>query len=39
MIAIEFWDGIVAYICGCVGLMANAEAGKLYSAATSSKAA
>lgn len=38
IIATEFWDGIVAYIIDCVGLMANAEAGKLYCATTSPKA-
>ena len=39
IIAIEFCDGIVAYIIGWVGLMANDDAGKLYSATTSPKAA
>ena len=39
MIAIESWEGIVAYIYGCVGLMANDDAGKLYSAATSPREA
>ena len=35
MMATEFWDGIVAYISGCVGLMTNDEAGKLYCSTTS----
>ena len=39
IIAIEFCDGIVAYKSGCVGCMTNAEAGKLYSAATSPRKA
>ena len=32
IMATAFCDGIVAYINGSVGLMANAEAGKAYSA-------
>ena len=39
MIATEFWDGIVAYISGCVGLITNDEAEKLYCATISPKAA
>jgi hypothetical protein len=39
MIAIEFWDGIVAYISGRVGCITSDEAGKLYSATVSPKAA
>jgi hypothetical protein len=39
MIAIEFWEGIVAYISGRVGCITNEDAGKLYSATTSPKAA
>jgi|SRR6267143_1979764 len=39
IIAIEFCDGIVAYIIGCVGCITNAEAGELDSATTSPKAA
>jgi hypothetical protein len=39
MIATEFWDGIVAYISGSAGLMTNEEAGKLYCATISPKAA
>jgi hypothetical protein len=39
IIATEFWDGIVAYISACVGFMTNEEAGKLYCATISPKAA
>jgi hypothetical protein len=39
LIATEFWDGIVAYISGCVGLITNDEAEKLYCATISPKAA
>jgi len=38
MIAMEFWDGIVAYISVCVGLITSDEAGKLYCATISPKA-
>jgi hypothetical protein len=37
MIAIEFWDGIVAYMIGRLGCIANEDAGKPYSATTSPK--
>lgn len=39
IIAIEFWDGIVAYISDCAGIMTNDEAGSLYCATISPKAA
>ncbi len=39
IMAIEFRDGSVAYIGGRVGCIANADAGKLYSATTAPKAA
>jgi hypothetical protein len=39
IIAMEFWDGIVAYISDCLGCITNADAGKVYCAATSPNAA
>jgi hypothetical protein len=39
MIATEFWDGIVAYISDSVGLMTSEEAGNVYCATISPKAA
>jgi len=39
IIATEFWDGIVAYMSDCPGNMANDDAGKVYCATISPKAA
>jgi hypothetical protein len=38
MIAMEFWEGMVAYIMGCVGLGTKADAGKAYVLTRSPKA-